>query len=55
VARQENLLPLGLAKGCVLKRDVPRDQAISYADVDELPDTLLRKTRQEQDRLNREP
>ena len=55
VARQENLLPLGLAKGCVLKRDVPRDQAISYDDLDELPDTLLRKTRQEQDRLNREP
>jgi len=45
VARQENLLPLGLAKGCVLKRDVPRDQAISYDDLDELPDTLLRKTR----------
>jgi predicted homoserine dehydrogenase-like protein len=53
VARQENLLPLGLAKGCVLKRDVPRDQAISYDDLDQLPDTLLVRARAEQDRMNR--
>jgi predicted homoserine dehydrogenase-like protein len=53
VARQENLLPLGLAKGCVLKRDVPRDQAISYDDLDQVPDTLLARARAEQDRMNR--
>jgi predicted homoserine dehydrogenase-like protein len=50
-ARQENLLPLGLAKGCVLKRDVARDQAISYGDLEHIPDTLLLQMRKLQDRL----
>jgi predicted homoserine dehydrogenase-like protein len=36
VAREQDLLPMGLAEGCVLKRDVPRDGAITFADV-ELP------------------
>ncbi len=36
VCAAENLLPMGLAEGCRLLRDVPRDTAISYADV-ELP------------------
>jgi predicted homoserine dehydrogenase-like protein len=35
-ARRENLLPMGAAEGCVLKRDVAIDQPITYADV-ELP------------------
>ncbi len=51
VARQENLLPLGLARRCVLKRDVPPGQAIRFADVDHVPDTLLWQMRQLQDRL----
>jgi len=29
----EHLLPMGLSEGCVLTRDIPRDQAITYADV----------------------
>jgi predicted homoserine dehydrogenase-like protein len=29
----ENLLPIGLAEGCVLKNDVPKDQVLTYADV----------------------
>ena len=33
-ARSENLLPLGLAEGCVLKRDVSKDEAITLDDVD---------------------
>ncbi|HID63288.1 MAG TPA: NAD(P)-dependent oxidoreductase [Anaerolineae bacterium] len=36
VCQAENLLPMGLSPGCRLKRDVPRDQVITYADV-ELP------------------
>jgi predicted homoserine dehydrogenase-like protein len=32
----ERLLPLGLAEGCQLRHDVPRDQVLTYADV-ELP------------------
>lgn len=33
VAVAEQLLPVGLAEGCVLKRDIAKDEAISYADV----------------------
>lgn len=36
VARAENLLPQGLAEGCRLKRDIAKDQALTFADV-ELP------------------
>lgn len=50
-ARAENLLPLGLAKGCVLGRDVPRDRAISYADIAEMPENQLTRLRREQDAL----
>lgn len=34
VVREERLLPMGLAEGCTLKRDVVCDQAISYDDVE---------------------
>ena len=34
VCRAGNLLPMGLSQGCHLKRDVPRDYAITYDDVD---------------------
>ena len=30
---EENLLPMGLAEGCILRRDIPRDQVITYLDV----------------------
>jgi predicted homoserine dehydrogenase-like protein len=32
-ARSENLLPLGLAEGCTLRRGVRRDQVLTYEDV----------------------
>ena len=48
VVQAENLLPMGIAEGCRLKRDIPRDQVISYADV-ELPEgRLCDKLRAEQ-------
>jgi predicted homoserine dehydrogenase-like protein len=37
---QERLLPMGLAKGCRLVRDVPRDQVLTYDDV-EVPEGRL--------------
>jgi predicted homoserine dehydrogenase-like protein len=40
VTADERLLPQGVAEGCRLVRDVPKDQAISYDDV-ELPDGRL--------------
>jgi len=33
VARSENLLPIGLAEGCHLKRSIPKDQVLTYDDV----------------------
>lgn len=50
-ARDERLLPYGVAEGCMLKRDISRDQVISYNDV-ELPEgRLIDKLRTEQEAL----
>ncbi len=48
VARSENLLPMGLAEGCRVKRDIPRDQVLTYADVDVPKGRLVDKLRSEQ-------
>ena len=40
IARAENLLPMGLTDGCVLKRDLAQDTPITFADV-ELPEGRL--------------
>jgi predicted homoserine dehydrogenase-like protein len=40
VVRLQNLLPIGLAEGCRLKRDVRRDEVLTYDDV-ELPEGRL--------------
>jgi len=48
VCQAENLLPMGLSQGCHLKRDIPKDQVITYDDV-ELPEgRLCDKLRAEQ-------
>jgi predicted homoserine dehydrogenase-like protein len=48
VTQAQNLLPMGLAEGCRLKRDVPKDQVLTYDDV-ELPEgRLCDKLRAEQ-------
>jgi predicted homoserine dehydrogenase-like protein len=49
VAREQDLLPMGVSEGCVLKRNIPKDQAVSYADVNLPKDRLCDKLRQEQD------
>jgi predicted homoserine dehydrogenase-like protein len=36
VSRNENLLPIGIAGGCKLNRDIPKDSVITYNDI-ELP------------------
>jgi len=43
-----NLLPMGLAEGCRLKRDVLMDQVLTYDDVDLPPARLCDKLRAEQ-------
>lgn len=50
VARKENLLPLGLAKGAVLKRDLKIDEYITYDMVDIVNDTVLLDLRKIQDK-----
>jgi predicted homoserine dehydrogenase-like protein len=40
VSRRENLLPMGLSEDCRTTRDIPKDEALSYGDV-ELPEGRL--------------
>lgn len=50
IVQQQKLLPMGLAEGCRLKRDVPKDQVLTYDDV-ELPEgRLCDQLRAEQDK-----
>jgi predicted homoserine dehydrogenase-like protein len=48
VVAAQNLLPMGLAEGCRLKRDVPKDQVLTYDDVELPKDRLAHKLRAEQ-------
>lgn len=49
IAAAEKLLPVGLAEGCVLTRDIAKDEAISYADVTVPAGRLADELRAEQD------
>jgi len=48
VSLSEGLLPMGLSEGCHLTRDIPKDHAITCADVELPPDRLADKLRDEQ-------
>jgi predicted homoserine dehydrogenase-like protein len=48
VVTAENLLPMGLAEGCRLKRDIPQDHVLTYDDVELPEDSLTHKLRAEQ-------
>uniref|UniRef100_B8HQ87 SAF domain protein n=1 Tax=Cyanothece sp. (strain PCC 7425 / ATCC 29141) TaxID=395961 RepID=B8HQ87_CYAP4 len=49
VVRSQRLLPMGLAEGCRLKRSIPRDQVLTYDDVELPPGRLSDQLRAEQD------
>ena len=49
VTHAERLLPLGLAEGCQLRRNVPKDGVIGYADVEVPGGRLVDRLRAEQD------
>ncbi len=52
IARNDNLLPFGLAKGCVLKKEIKKGNAITYNDVEmKNTDTLVHQLRKLQDKL----
>jgi predicted homoserine dehydrogenase-like protein len=49
ITHAQNLLPIGLAEGCRLKRDILQDQVLTYDDVDIPAYRLCDKLRAEQD------
>ncbi len=49
VTHGERLLPLGLAEGCTLRRDVAKDEVVAYADVVLPEGRLIDRLRAEQD------
>ncbi|MBE0529794.1 MAG: NAD(P)-dependent oxidoreductase [Rhodospirillales bacterium] len=51
IARSERLLPMGIAGGCTLRRDIPRDQVLTYDDVEIPAGRLIDRLRAEQDQL----
>jgi predicted homoserine dehydrogenase-like protein len=51
VAQQENALPMGLSENCRLKRDIPKDQIITYNDVELPQGRLSDKLRAEQNQF----
>jgi predicted homoserine dehydrogenase-like protein len=48
ICLKENLLPMGLSEGCRLKRDINKDQAITYDDIELPPDRLCDRLRAQQ-------
>ena len=49
--RRENLLPIGLAEGCKLKKDIPKDQVLTRDDVIFPDGRLCDQLRKEQEEL----
>ena len=50
-AKSENLLPIGISEGCVLKKNIEKDQPIKYNDVRLVEDSQVLKLRRLQDKL----
>ena len=48
ITQAQNLLPMGLAEGCRLKRDIAKDQVLTYSDVELPQGRLCDKLRAEQ-------
>jgi len=51
VVRTENLLPIGLAEGCILKRDLSIDSTLSYDDIELPKNRYIDELRAEQNAL----
>jgi predicted homoserine dehydrogenase-like protein len=48
ITQEQNLLPIGLAEGCRLKQDIPKDKVLTYDDVELPAGRLCDKLRAEQ-------
>ena len=55
IARAENLLPMGLAEGCRLKRDLPKDTVLTFDDVELPPNRLCDRLWREQMEMFAQP
>lgn len=55
IAAAQRLVPVGLAEGCVLTRDIAKDEAISYDDVTVPEGRLADELRREQDETYPQP
>lgn len=55
ISHAENLLLIGLSKGSRLKRDISKDQALTFADVEMPEDRLIDKLRTEQNKYFNHP
>lgn len=51
IVHRERLLPMGLAEGCKLRRDVPKDQVLTYDDIELPADRISDGLRQAQNEL----
>jgi predicted homoserine dehydrogenase-like protein len=51
VTASENLLPMGVAEGCVTTRDIAKDEVLTYADVELPPGRLVDELRIEQAKM----
>ena len=51
IAKRENLLPMGLSEGCILKQDIKIDSAITYNDVEIPKNRISDKLRIEQESI----
>lgn len=51
IAKKEGLVPLGLLKGNIAKKDIKKDQAITYEEIDIINDSVLLQLRKIQDTL----
>ena len=51
-ARKNNLLPIGLAKGCKVLKPIPKGNLIGYDAVEPLMETLVYKLRKEQEEFS---
>jgi len=49
VVQRQDLLPIGLAESCLLIKDIPKDQVLTYDDVEIPKGRLCDKLRREQD------
>jgi predicted homoserine dehydrogenase-like protein len=51
ISRTQNLLPMGIAVGAKMRRKVPKDQVLTYDDVELPAESLACRLRDEQDRF----